>query len=196
VTKSGLVFFNILIIVVINYLTENMPIALLLFAVSAILSVQWLGIYREYKDAQQIYWEISKEKNKNLEELIFDIEFFGKATDYFKNTNKIKEDQRVMAVKINELECENLRMKIERIKENNNMTIGLIAIAFSVMALLVSLGDAATTVFPTSLVGLICASSIFFIIMQIEQHIVTDKRLRTKIFLYNLKQMERMWLEK
>lgn len=219
--KSILIFVEIFMFIVFTVLLDSIGIAALLFFVGAILTYQWLIVCREYNEARELCRKIqegeylvnenSKTNVKNinnvdlkkiikkskikLDELEYDIDLFKKTADYFINTTKIKKEDFAAAARMNALQCENIKIKIDKIKEINSSTISLIAVAFSVMALLVSLGDAATTVFPPSLIDIICGASLLFILIHIEQYILTEKRLTTKLFQYNYKQMERIWLE-
>ncbi|MEL7660370.1 hypothetical protein [Acetobacterium wieringae] len=219
--KSILICVEIFMFIFFTYLFENVGIAFVLFLIGAILTYQWLIYGREYNEAQELcgkilegkylvnensktndnninnadFKKIIKKSKIKLDELEYDIELFKKTADYLINTTKIRKEDFAAAARMNALQCENIKIKIDKIKEINSSTINLIAVAFSVMALLVSLGDAAATVFPPSLIDIICGASLLFILIHIEQYILTEKRLSTKLFQYNYKQMEQIWLE-
>lgn len=166
--------------------------------VVVVLSLQWHFVRSENKEAQKLFCKlnnISKNGRVSSKELVLDIELFNKMEEHFNEKNIVEKKDIEIAVKMNELQCENLRIKIDNMTAINSFTTDLIAIACSTTALVVALCSVILKTIPIELLLYIGGVSVLFVIMPLEQSYVSDIRIKSKLLQYNYSRLERIWLE-
>lgn len=167
--------------------------------VVVMLSLQGHFVWSENKEAQKLFSKINiipKNGRVSTKELVLDIELFNKMVEHFNEKSTIEKKDIEIAVKMNELQCENLRIKIDNITAINSFTTDLIAIACSTTALVVALCSVILKTVPIHLLLYIGGLSVLFVFMPVEQSFVSDIRIKTKLLQYNYRRLERIWLEK